>query len=681
MTSLVLLVDDDADLRALLRAALTSRGLEVVEAGSVREAESVLGNRTPDLIIIDGLLPDGRGIELVEAIRRRDHQVRIVFVSAYFRDLTTFTRLTTELDVALVVYKPIDPPSFAAKVVELVASEGVLRAPAPAEPAAAPDHILELAKLHEEFTERLPGKIAELAEATRAAKLDRSCLDNARTLAHRLRGSAGSYGHPAVGETVGIVEDLLAEVDADGVGRRLLWEDLEQALRDARAAVASAPVRVARQEPATPLTKSLLVVDDDVSYLQMVRAVLRRLDVNVVTAQSADEALQRAGTQPLVGAILDVHLAQEDAFELARRLRGTPGNAEIPIAFASADSCIETRVAAMAAGGSRFFEKPIMEDSFGELVLGFVRESDARQTRVLVIHRDLDVAQRYAHDLRAGGLSVDTLASAEGLIEQLETSQPDILLIDVDLPKISGIDVCRALRMAERWESMPILILTAHPDADTRIRSYRAGASDVIAKPVLAEELLARVGMQEERIRLFRDRIDKDPLSGLLLRRSFVEAFQRSLSTCNRSDKPLALALIDIDHFKRINDAHGHLVGDQVISRLGELFRNRFRVEDLRARWGGEEFVLVFVGSTREFAELAVRRLLSEFSELQFAAEDGAVFGATFTAGVVGYPDDGTSIAALIRCADQRLYVGKRAGRNRITSSPVIPLDTEKPRP
>ncbi len=679
MTKLVLLVDDDADLRALLRAALSARGLEVVEAGSVREAETVLGDRSPDLVVVDGLLPDGRGIELVETIRRRDRHVRLVFVSAVFRDLTTFTRLTTELDVALVFYKPIDPPSFALKVGELVASEASLQASPPVEPPGATDLLVEIAKLHKEFSERLPDKLSELTEAICAAKLDSSCVDAARMLAHRLRGSAGSYGHPAVGESVGIVEDLLAEVDTDGVGRRFLWEDLEQALRDARAAVASAPTQAVGQGLAPPLSKSLLVVDDDVNYLQVVRAIARKLNVSVVTAQSADEAIQRARTQPLVAAILDVHLEQEDSFELARRLRGTPNNGELPIAFASADSRIETRVAAMAAGGSRFFDKPITEESFGELVLGFVRESDARQTRVLVVDGDLDVAQRYAHDLRAGGLSVDTLDSADGLIEQLETTQPDILLVDVDLPKISGIDVCRALRMAERWGPMPILILTAHADADTRIRAFRAGASDVIVKPVIAEELLARVGVQEERLRLYRERVDKDPLSGLLLRRSFVEAFQRSISVCDRSDRPLALVLIDIDHFKRINDTHGHLVGDQVISRLGELFRSRFRVEDLRARWGGEEFALVFVGASQEFAELAVRRLLSEFSELRFVADDGAVFGATFTAGVATYPHDGTSIAALIRSADQRLYVGKRAGRNQITSSPATHLDTETP--
>ena len=191
--------------------------------------------------------------------------------------------------------------------------------------------------LHKEFSQRLPDKLAELAEATRAATLDRSCVNTARMLAHRLRGSAGSYGHPAVGATAGIIEELLAEVDIDGVDRQFLWKELEQALHDAHAAVAS-----------------------------------------VVTARSADEAIQGASAQPLVAAIPEVHLDQEDSFGCARRLRGALHDAELPIAISSTDSSLETRAVAVAAGEVRVCDTPITEEHLGELGLGLVRESGAR---------------------------------------------------------------------------------------------------------------------------------------------------------------------------------------------------------------------------------------------------------------------------------------------------------------
>lgn len=233
----------------------------------------------------------------------------------------------------------------------------------------------------------------------------------------------------------------------------------------------------------------------------------------------------------------------------------------------------------------------------------------------------------------------------------------------------SGLDVCRALRMSESYEALPIFIVTGQTDDHTRLSAFRAGASDVVAKPVLPEELRARLGVQLERVGLLRDRADKDSLSGLLTRRALVEAFQRALASATRDEKPLSLALLDIDKFKRVNDTYGHLSGDEVIAQLGDLLQRRFRLEDLRGRWGGEEFILVFPGQNVGFAERAAALLLGEFSQLSFASDDGQPFTATFTAGVAAYPEDGTSVPALVRRADERLYAGKQGGRNQVVAA------------
>jgi diguanylate cyclase (GGDEF)-like protein len=154
-----------------------------------------------------------------------------------------------------------------------------------------------------------------------------------------------------------------------------------------------------------------------------------------------------------------------------------------------------------------------------------------------------------------------------------------------------------------------------------------------------------------------------------MLRRAFVEAVQRSLASCHRETKSLVLVLCDLDHFKRINDTYGHLVGDRVISAFGDLLRRKFRLEDLRGRWGGEEFVLAFTGQTIDFGHAVAERLLGEFSQMAFSLEDGSEFHATFTAGVAAFPGDGESLDLLVKCADQRLYRGKEEGRGRVISA------------
>ncbi len=669
-----LILDADRDLRALLGSALAASGAEVLEAGSTREAEEQLSRGPVDLAVVDGNLLNGAGLDFIARLRQRDRTIRLVLLSAHFRDLKTFTQLTTELDVSLVMYKPIEPIGFAQRITQLLSPLPAPAAPAKAaEPSATSALALDLGALRTQFASRLPDKLAALTVALEAARLDPGRLDDARTLAHRLRGSAGSYGYAAVGAAVGLVEDLLKADDPSKVAaRRFFWEDVEGALRDARAAAARAPDLASRGiEVPHPRQRALLVVDDDPEFLQMVRGIARKLLIEVVTAQSPDEALQCAQSQPLVAALLDVHLGDQTSFSLARRLRETPANAQLPIAFASVDRSIQTRVAIAEAGGTKFFEKPMTEESFSELAQQLMRVADGQQARVLSVDDDQDAIDEYSTHLRAAGFAVDHLLSADGLVEQLERTRPDVLLLDVNLPRVSGIDVCRALRLSERWELLPILIVTTQTDAATRLRAFRAGASDVIAKPVLPEELLARVRVQEERARLLSDRADKDGLSGLLLRRAFVEAFQRSLAACTRDKKPLSLVLLDFDHFKQINDTHGHLAGDRVIARLGELLRRRFRVEDLRARWGGEEFVLVFPGCGVDFATRAARLLLEEFSALSFTGDDTTPFCATFTAGAVCCPDDGVSMSALIRRADELLYAGKRAGRNRVMGGSV----------
>ncbi|WP_373047548.1 GGDEF domain-containing protein [Vulgatibacter sp.] len=136
------------------------------------------------------------------------------------------------------------------------------------------------------------------------------------------------------------------------------------------------------------------------------------------------------------------------------------------------------------------------------------------------------------------------------------------------------------------------------------------------------------------------------------------------------SARPAALALLDIDHFKRVNDEHGHLVGDGVLLRFGHLLTASFRVEDLRGRWGGEEFLVAFPGETAAATEGILARLLGAFQAIPFTGEQGATFHCTFSGGVAAYPEDGDTPEALLRIADERLYAAKEAGRSRICSTP-----------
>jgi len=138
------------------------------------------------------------------------------------------------------------------------------------------------------------------------------------------------------------------------------------------------------------------------------------------------------------------------------------------------------------------------------------------------------------------------------------------------------------------------------------------------------------------------------------------------MAESRRYRRPLSLCLIDLDHFKKINDGHGHLVGDRVLAATGQLLATRLRTEDVRGRWGGEELVVALPNAPAVMARQVVTRLLDELSGMAFDTEDGRTFQVTFSAGVAAFPDDGETADALLRVADERLYAAKNAGRARV---------------
>ncbi len=670
----ILLLDDDNEFRALLGAVLSARGFRVLEAASAQAATTVLLTESPDLVIVDGLLPDLPGVEWIESMRQRDAETLIVFLSAFWRDLETFQRLTQELGVSLVAYKPIEPLVFAETIGQLLQVEprrtDSVRPTVGAAPADPPDTLrARMAQLREAYAFELPGKLDELEALVDEARQRPEAAKQASSSAHRLRGTAGAYGFKLVGVLAGQIEDLLSEYQSSPLRvRRNLWTEISRALGDARLAAqpqGSAPGPGLESKDSVS-AGTILFVDDDADVRRTATLFLRKQLLDVCVASTAPEALHKAASIKLAAAIVDVHLKETSGFDLCRELRELPGKESLPLVLMSADQSLETRVAATQVGASLFIEKPLREDVLSLAVQQIVDEASARRGRVLLLEDDRDFANHAELLLQANDIDTRAIETPAELPAALEEFRPDLVLLDIDLPNTSGVDVCKALRMSVQWQTLPILMITAHIDDGTRIEAFRSGANDFISKPVLEEEFNARVDVQLMHARLLQERAERDPLSGLMLRRPFLEALEQRLSEAHRNETPLALALIDIDHFKQVNDGFGHSYGDTVIAGLGRLLRQRFRNEDLRCRWGGEEFVVVLPGQKADLLERALGRVLKEFSEMRFEASDRTTFSVTASAGVAARPDDGLSAQALIRRADRRLYRAKSNGRNRV---------------
>ena len=697
----VLLIDDDAEFRRLYVALLERRGYRVVQAKTGASATALLTSGRPfDLLIVDGVLPDTTGVSWLERARTAGVRTPAVYVTAFPQDLRTIEELRTELDVVQVLYKPVIPTVFLALVDHVLAPEppsgatldpgrdstidSTPRAPNSAPRHSDPDPEIErvMAEAREEYRASLPTRLTELASAVEAARLDpldHAAFTDARMRAHKLRGTAGVYGADRVGDAAARIEEaLMRTLSHDLALRKTAWADAERiaadlpSLAEEPTLTRGAPMAAAR----------ILVVDEDEETRKHLTTLGRQSFIGVVGASTAEDALAiaRAQTTPFDVALVDMTLGDgEVAFRLARDLRALPGYERLPLAFISQDGTFEHRVAAAHAGGSLYLSKPIDAYVFGTTVQHLLALRHQERTRVLVVDDDEDFALSVAEVLQMEGIAVTRLTDPSRVLDVMDEENPDLILLDVMLPGVSGFDVARMIRTTPHWADVPILFLTGRTDLESRVAAFGAGGDDYLGKPIVPEELLARVRVRLDRRRLLREMTEKDSLTKLLSRRALLEGLTSRFSEARRHGRLLSIAMLDVDKFKRVNDTHGHAVGDQVLASLGRLLGERFRLEDLRGRWGGEEFLVVFPGESAETVAGVLRRVLAEFRKIPFRGQGGETFHSTFSGGIASFPDDGASVDVLLKRSDERLYAAKAAGRNRVFG-PALASETRDSR-
>lgn len=666
MLRTVLLLDDDAYFHRIVTPALIAQEVSLLHAYNLAEADSILADQRVDAIVADSHLPDGDGEAWIIGRRNRGDQTPVLFVSADGRVQDMLRRRMDALEPIVLATKPIVPTLFAAQVRSLFGSTGksgqMLRPP-------------WLDELRRDYQERLPDMVRSLRSSIEKARVSSEgpasqAFADAKKHAHSFRGTAGSYGFFRVSEAAGRLEDALAEVvSTSPQSPKSAWDHVESALGSmVHAASIEAPLEALPAQESTPTAVGtrMLVVSADRAFRDEVAEAGRRQLIEVTGAPSPSAALSLVRASRFDGAVVDAPADSSEVASLVTGLRTVAGHEHLPIAFVSAESSLRARVEAVQAGATLYLKRPLDIDTLCNTLRDLVTETTDVRPRALIVDADPAFGAAVVELLRKSGIDARALADARAALHAVDYYRPDILLLDIVMPVIGGLDLCRVLRATPACRTLPILLVSSKVDVETRIQAFEAGADDHISKPLVHKELLARVRGRLERQRLLRDRAERDSLTGLLLRGPVVDALQAKLADAQRRRSVLSVALLDLDGFKSVNDTFGHLAGDRVLVTLGRLLATRFRAEDVRGRWGGEEFLIAFPGEPSEVAEGLVLRVLRELRETQFTGDQGQAFHITFSAGVATYPEDGLTVEALLRTADRRLYRAKHTGKNRV---------------
>lgn len=286
-------------------------------------------------------------------------------------------------------------------------------------------------------------------------------------------------------------------------------------------------------------------------------------------------------------------------------------------------------------------------------------------TLILILDDDLTLLMVLKEKLEQQGWTVLATPDPGRAIQLLHEMQPDCFITDLHNSGTTGFEVINVLRDRIKKQLMPTIMISADSTRSTRLQAYRMGADDFLAKPLDMEEFIVRIERQLERKKLIDQVMFIDELTGAYNRKFLAAAYPRLISELARTGTTFALAVVDLDRFKRVNDQYGHLIGDQVLAGLSAFIRNRMKDSDLFIRVGGEEFVMLMPETTAQGAEQALRRMLDEFSKYPFDSDQGP-FKLTFSAGITEVKEESTSMETALEQADFAMYAAKKNGRARI---------------
>jgi diguanylate cyclase (GGDEF)-like protein len=668
----ILLVEDDTLIAQPLAIALTEQHYVVDCAKDGQAGWELLESFDYDLILLDVQLPKLDGITLCRRLRSQGKQTPILLLTA----LEATTHKVVGLDAGADDYltKPFEFPELLARI------RALLRRGSSALPP-----ILTWGNLHldpsscavtcdQEVLHLTPKEYGLLELFLRNPNRIFSCsalIDHQwaledpptdETVRSHLKGLRQKL------KTAGMSEDPIETVY--GIGYRLKSVSPESSSPENNHPSGDAPDRRAMEAPGS--------LPELAGMTEIWQQVQEKLKERVAVLEAATKALLKGGLSDTLR-----QQAEQEAHKLVGSL-GMFGAEEGSQLAQRIEEQLQTldgsdrRSAQALSRGVKNLRRSLhkLSTNAPPEILPTPNEYFPQQplAKIMVVDDDRNILTALQNLLTPWGFQLALLCDAHQFLERLEENEPDLLILDIKMPHRRGLELCQLVRNDPRWHKLPILFMTAQANLKTLQQVYEAGADDYVRKPIAGPELITRVLNCLERSRLLKNLAEVDTLTRVANRQQSTQALLALLQESDRTQTPLWLAIVALDNLKQLNRQYGHAAGDQVLSRLGDLLRQTFQHGAVLGRWGGTEFVIGRLGNTVKAGVKQLSEISKQLQEIEFTGLKNRCFHPTFSAAVVGYPQDGEDLEALYWSADVILQQAKLAGGDRILSP--LPLSS-----
>lgn len=537
----------------------------------------------------------------------------------------------------------------------------------------------KISQLREDYVQSMSARFLDMNQVyidILESKRGVESIHELEMLSHTLCGSAGTFGFGDIAGYCKRMEGLCQLLMSDSNDKEIMAElskslsQLEEAILSPKITSQEVFLDFKTEKNVEHTSRLIYILDDDKDLTRDLKLNIERYGYTVKQFHELDLFFNAIEKELPEAMIIDIVLDKDCGTDALKFLNENLP-VHIPSIVISSKHDFNSRLKTVRARADAFLTKPFDTTDIIDCLECLIGDKNNEPYRVLIVDDVEAMAAYYRIVLERSGIICETSSKPDEIMQALADFDPELVLMDLHMPECRGDELAQLIHQEKKYISLPLVYLSSETSAKEQMLALQRGGDDFLTKPIRPSELVGAVMSRARRYRLINSFINKDSLTGLLNHSSLKATLDKECSRSSRSHQSFCFAMVDLDHFKNINDKYGHATGDMVLKNLSWLFKQRLRKTDIVGRYGGEEFGIIMPDTSIEAAEQTLKEVLAVFRELDIKVNQ-EILNVTFSAGIAAYPQYQT-VDEICRAAEKLLYDAKYAGRNRIIADQTQP--------